>query len=294
MSIAMAPLSPLQNRIRGYPKLAEQIGLRPELAMFRHFGALNAQNLLYYQAELVDLEAQLHEHQKLDSESRVGRKAKYASNRYWLWNSRDDGDTNQLSLVLRIRKTLRYYNEALIQQFQILSYTKPERCDLEYMQKFLASAEMGASALTGSDAGIWGWHNNPKGYSPDLITLCPRPKEDPFSNILVEKAINIFHCCISRLKKSSRIHGVTGYEDSTIFKITFWINNTLASLIPIASIIVLYCVHSMPARLGVIAAFNVLISLCLSVFTNARRSEVFAVTAAFAAVQVVFVSSNKE
>lgn len=67
----------------------------------------------------------------------------------------------------------------------------------------------------------------------------------------------------------------------------------LASVIPIASIAVLYYVQSMPARFAIIAAFNILVSVCLSGFTNAKRSEVFAVTAAFAAVQVVFVGTDK-
>lgn len=80
--------------------------------------------------------------------------------------------------------------------------------------------------------------------------------------------------------KPSPIHGVIGYEDSTIYYITYWITSILASLIPIASIVLLYCVNSMRARLGIIAAFNVLVSICLMGLTNAKRVEVFAITAA--------------
>jgi hypothetical protein len=39
----------------GYTKLAIQMGQYSEMAIFRRFGALNAQNLLYLQAELVQL-----------------------------------------------------------------------------------------------------------------------------------------------------------------------------------------------------------------------------------------------
>jgi hypothetical protein len=42
--------------VNGYPKLARHMGASPEIAIFRRFGALNAQNLLYLQAELVHLE----------------------------------------------------------------------------------------------------------------------------------------------------------------------------------------------------------------------------------------------
>jgi len=53
------PIDPLAAKIKGYPKLAGQIELCPETAIFRRFGALNAENLLYFQAELVWLETEL-------------------------------------------------------------------------------------------------------------------------------------------------------------------------------------------------------------------------------------------
>ena len=80
--------------------------------------------------------------------------------------------------------------------------------------------------------------------------------------------------------KPNHTHGVIGYEDTTVFKITYWITSIVASLIPILSIVILYKVKSMKARLGIIAGFNVLISMCLSGLTNAKRSEIFAITAA--------------
>jgi hypothetical protein len=43
----------------GYTKLASVMGKNPELAIFRRFSALNAKNLLYLQAEHVNLEARL-------------------------------------------------------------------------------------------------------------------------------------------------------------------------------------------------------------------------------------------
>lgn len=100
----------LARKIRGYPKFAGQIGLRPEFAIFRRFGALNAENLLYLQAELVLLEKALEEQQAIDSQSIHLRKAKYALNWYHLKNSAENGDTVQLDLVLKIRRTLKQYS----------------------------------------------------------------------------------------------------------------------------------------------------------------------------------------
>lgn len=135
--------------------------------------------------------------------------------------------------------------------------------------------------FSGPDSYTWGSCADRESHSADLITLCPRPKEDPFSNFAAEKTIGIlFKCGLDRFMKPSAIHGVVGYEDTTVFKITYWITGIVASLIPISSILVLYAVHSIKARLGVIAAFNVLLSVCLIGFTNAKRAEIFAVTAA--------------
>lgn len=60
----------------------------------------------------------------------------------------------------------------------------------------------------------------------------------------------------------------------------------------VGSIIGLYFVHSNGVRLGMIAAFTILFTLSMALFTNARRAETFAATAAYAAVLVVFVSGN--
>jgi len=53
----------------GYAKLATFMGAYPEIAIVRRFAALNAQNLLYLQAELVHLETSLRELEKADKRS---------------------------------------------------------------------------------------------------------------------------------------------------------------------------------------------------------------------------------
>lgn len=169
-----------------------------------------------------------------------------------------------------------------MQASHILAFPEPDQWDISFIQNFLHTAEMGPLAMTGLDATTWGSISERKAWRPDLVAVCPRPKEDLFSNWVSEKAIVLFRGggAVARLKNPSRIHGVVGYQDTTVLKITYWTTSILASLIPIASIVVLYSVHSMSARLAIIGAFNVLISICLSGFTNAKRSEVFAVTAA--------------
>ncbi|KAI4630613.1 uncharacterized protein J4E84_004703 [Alternaria hordeiaustralica] len=277
----MSSQDPLDRFVKGYPKLAAQMEILPELAIFRRFGALNAQNLLYMQAELTYLENKLRERQLADHIDPSETRKAHALNWFWLRESENTGTGEQLGLILKIRETLKEYNDALAQQAQILKYPRPSTWDLHHIQNYLHSTEMGENALTGEDGDIWGSACHRESYKPDLVTLCPRAKKDAFSAWAAESTItNLFRCGCARIKKPSRIHGVVGYEDSTIYRITYWITSILASLIPIASIAVLYRVQSMTARLGIIAGFNVLVSICLMGLANAKRAEVFAITAA--------------
>ncbi|EMD62725.1 hypothetical protein COCSADRAFT_93919 [Bipolaris sorokiniana ND90Pr] len=265
---------PLQEYVVGYPKLAAQIEILPELSMFRRFGALNAQNLLYMQAELAYLEKKLRERQQIDANDPSGKRSAYALNWFWLKGSENTDAGEQQALVLRIRQVLKEYTS-------ILKYPKPSPWDLHHMQNYLQTSEMGSNALTGDDARIWGSVLDRDSQNPDLITLCPREKKDAFSAWAAESTIiNLLRCGCARFMKPSRVHGVVGYQDGTIYRVTYWFTSILASLIPIASIAVLYRVQSMSARLGIIAGFNVLVSICLMALTGAKRAEVFAITAA--------------
>ncbi|OJD31506.1 uncharacterized protein BKCO1_4700067 [Diplodia corticola] len=272
----------------GYPALAARMGLFPEKAIFRRFGFLNKLNILYLQAELMEIEDQLKCLQGTDS-LKDGDEKFYATDWYCL----NQGDNEQLKLMLHARDKLDKYNTAIIQQSYILSMKTPGKSDLDYIQKFLASEDMGPCALDGLDSEVWGTIKDPKGYEPDIITLAPRTEEDMFSNLLAEKGMSAwFKYGLDRFRKPSPVHGQVAYEESALLRLTYLFATALASLLPIASIVVLCYVRSMEARLGFIALFNVLTSFCLAFFTTAKRTDIFAVAAAFSAVQVVFVQGD--
>lgn len=170
----------------------------------------------------------------------------------------------------------------------------PGAYDMDCLQKFLASAKIGEPyALTGLDANIWGSHEHPRERERDLVALKPRQDEDIFSNWVTGKGISKFFDlgCAGRRKPSSD-NGLVGYEESTLLRLTYNITSALASLLPIFSIAVLSVVQSLKLRLAIIAVFNLVLFVCLTTLTTAKRTDVFAVTAAFSAVQVVFVQGN--
>lgn len=55
---------------------------------------------------------------------------------------------------------------------------------------------------------------------------------------------------------------------------------SIASLLPIVAITILYLVASMPTRLIIIATFTVLFTIALGIFTKARFIDIFLATTA--------------
>lgn len=103
--------------MEGYAKIASIMGSHPEVAVLRRFGALNAQNLLYLQAELVALEQDLRAISAQDSTSREQHRASYS--RDWYSLSRSQNHTTggedagkQWKTVLLIREKLKEYSRS--------------------------------------------------------------------------------------------------------------------------------------------------------------------------------------
>jgi hypothetical protein len=69
-------------------------------------------------------------------------------------------------------------------------------------------------------------------------------------------------------------------------------STAFAAVLLIGSILALYFVTDQDARLGLVITFVVLFAIGLSICTGATRDSVFAGTAAYAAVLIVFVSGN--
>ncbi|KAK0109283.1 hypothetical protein ONS96_003103 [Cadophora gregata f. sp. sojae] len=214
--------------VEGYPKLACHMGRYEQSAIYRRFGSLNSQNILYLQAELVHLERRLRRAENEDSASPDGNRSKYSRDWYWLNSYATDEGSDQWEIILNIRHMLKDYNNAIIQQSVMSHLADPGHQDLRCLQEWLV-----------------------------------RP-------------------------------GIASYEKDTLHKYTSHITTVVASLLPILSIVVLYCVGSMKARLGLVAFFTFTFAAALSFFTGAKRGEIFIATSTFAAVQVVFISTGNE
>jgi hypothetical protein len=159
---------------------------------------------------------------------------------------------------------------------------KPNTGDLKDLQRFLGSSAMGPAKLNGPDAKIWGSVTDQHNRCEDLICIVRPEKEDPFSRWCLDKVMAAFFACGGhRFRKPDKVTGAIVYQRDKILRITYYITTALSSLLLILSITILWVVTSMSARLALIASLNLVVSLCLAVFTTAQRPQVFAITAAY-------------
>jgi hypothetical protein len=102
---------------KGWPGLAQMMAQIPESACFSRFRELNLKNLLYYQAEIAELEAELRRVENADAR-KSGPEGEYATDPSKMLISASTDRRNaspeeqrQGELVLKIRERLREYSK---------------------------------------------------------------------------------------------------------------------------------------------------------------------------------------
>ena len=90
----------------GHQKLAELMAKHSEVAIFERFDFLNAINLLYLQAELVELEIELKASMKDDLDSRDDERQRGARD-WWFLSKFKESKTWEI--MLKIRTKLQEY-----------------------------------------------------------------------------------------------------------------------------------------------------------------------------------------
>ncbi|EDN91968.1 predicted protein [Sclerotinia sclerotiorum 1980 UF-70] len=235
----------MKTQPEGYPKLAALQGTYSQLGIYRRFSTLNARNLLYLQAELVILEADLNQFTKNDY-------------------------------------------ECLFQQRQLATFDLPESGNLEFLNHWLVDSRQNDCALEGLDRNVWKEGKDLLVIKPDEIAA------ESFTRIPRKPLTAIYHIFRMRCRRRQADEEslIYVYNEKIVIRIADMIGSAIASSLPVLAVVVLYSVHEMLARLGIIALFTVVFALALVVTTKAKRVDIFAATAAFASVQVVFVGST--
>jgi Zn-dependent protease len=181
-------------------------------------------------------------------------------------------------------------DDCLVQQVVINSgFRAPEKYNLETLRSCLSDSRL-PDYLLGGDNDIW---EDPLLHH-DLIAVDLSKDEDSMTVWIAANLVAPFHQLVGRhfIRPLDDSAGLYDYSDRTITKLSSLVATVLSSVLPIGGVIVLYFVENTLARIGIIAGMTGLFSLCLALLTSARKSEIFAATAAFSAVLVVFLGSN--
>ncbi|KAH6666047.1 hypothetical protein B0J14DRAFT_205829 [Halenospora varia] len=276
------------KHIDGYPAAAAFIAADPDrsLSIYRCFQRLSSRNLLYLEAELLELEKQ---QDILDVEDSRGDQSTYQCLRSWrrLVESENPRQRQRLELIKKIRSTLKEYYKVLDLQGRILKMESPQSRSLETLRLWQNGDSEGSNGrrapiLSGLSAGRLENEN-------DLVTLTPNSPE--FNTDWLVKLVSLPYlrllCLESHINNS-----IAHFSMRKINRAAAILNMLIAAVLLLGAIILLYFITDSHIRIGIICIFTVAFALSIYLLTNARRTEVFASTAAYAAVLVVFVSGN--
>jgi hypothetical protein len=177
---------------------------------------------------------------------------------------------------------------------------QPNDRDLNFLNTWMKIPTMGNVYLVSPDSDIW-----KESGLDELLCIRPRPNAGWLTRFLTVDAVNWYHQAIGRFfvvlqdfqhdlpvandviqkPDTAPFHGETVYyspEKLTrrLGRITAVLSTVLASLLPIASIVVLYLISDMTTRLMVIGGFTAAFSLGLGLLTRGQMAEIFSATAA--------------
>ncbi|KXH56614.1 hypothetical protein CNYM01_10717 [Colletotrichum nymphaeae SA-01] len=272
----------------GYGVVADAMSASQDLMIFRRFGCLNSRNLLYMQTELAYLESKIIILDQSLSDISKGLTS-WQVPRSWddLVRSEDGSEgSEQLQVVKEIRHKLEKYNSALQLQISIQALKRPKRRAWKVLNSYVEDDI--SNMMPGDKAFLR------EEFFDDLVALGEAPS-DPMTNFIMKFFARLFQSQVMASSKEdrSRTRGKLNFtSDDRIRNFVRILAVIVSSVLPILSIVALYFIKSQIARLCTIVGFSALCSFALSVLTDARNAEIIATTAAYAAVQVVFVSRD--
>ncbi|KAK4148891.1 hypothetical protein C8A00DRAFT_47387 [Chaetomidium leptoderma] len=241
----------------GFARVAEWIALDPdnEPFVFRKFDKLAARNLLYLQAQIISLEKELEEWDKdvvprsweqLVEQNKAGKHGRH------------------MSLIVEIRQALKDYHETLLLQSRVSNLPKPSQRVLTafrhwFNKPFPVLGGQSKNFLEAKDG---------------LVALSPQRDSDPIYSPLG------LPCFIQKIPTRDGASYIGHFTEASISIAAKSITILIAANLLVGPIYGLYFAQTPLQRLGLIQLFTTVFALCAGLVTNAKRAELFAMTAA--------------
>ncbi|KAH8623256.1 hypothetical protein IG631_21735 [Alternaria alternata] len=170
-------------------------------------------------------------------------------------------------------------DEALVLRAQVAQLGKPSDRILTTYKDFLSGKAIANAGDDSMDL-IYGRASKFLDEASDLVALQKPTNHDYLSRSLRN------HWLFTRSQSDDSIDRATVYKDTHVARVVAAISMVLAAILLVGAISSLYFVINPKAKLGLLALYTILFAMSVGLCTNVRRAEVFATTAAYAAVLV--------
>ena len=160
----------------GWPLLARLMDKNPEFEAFARFRELNVKNLLYYQVEL-DYVSDLLRREELRDRKQAHMDAKREFSKCplkMIKKFEDDGKCKQWEYVLRMRRCLHEYNEAMLQYARVSALPEANAREMNMLVDWIVNPQGGNHTISSWGSGAWGWLYNWRESKMSLSDLLRR------------------------------------------------------------------------------------------------------------------------
>ncbi|KAF2684473.1 hypothetical protein K458DRAFT_418039 [Lentithecium fluviatile CBS 122367] len=283
---------PLQDYPVGYPKQAAFQSSDPSWSIYRAFGYLHSRVILELQDELRCMEEELTELDLMDLENGDGHRLRSRKDDRQQ-AKRENTESCRAKLIAAIRGKLVDYDEIVVKAHELNGFQRPSKRDYRSFR-------------------TWFWNVKPLNYEreeqfikrkEDLITLRHGREWAGFDG-WVEKCIQKLHCRLThRIFSTPELRAKTNdefmyyYSSTRIEKLVGIIITIIIFILLVLPVVAMYKLTTIGDRnstfdaVGVLVVFTLLFSAAMSLLTKAKRHELFAASAAYCAVLVVFITN---
>ncbi|TVY44319.1 hypothetical protein LSUB1_G001291 [Lachnellula subtilissima] len=256
---------------RGFALVASKINsdVDKTTTIYRRFDELSARSLLFFQAELAELEEELKDNDDEDSQTRD--KVALDCQRDWSVFELSAGEgvereKRRMELVMKIREKLEKYHTALATQQTLLNAPPPSPSTVKALRKWFFNNTSTGRPTSHETPRLWGASERMYDNIHDLVALRVPADQNRLSSVVQNN--------FSLLFQTSSLDGTTAYiseRSLSHFNSQYCVGGGHASR---RDHFVVYCKES------------------TCVVGDVERDQIFGATAAYAAVLVVFVSGH--
>ncbi|KAK7710576.1 hypothetical protein SLS57_008343 [Botryosphaeria dothidea] len=257
---------------RGYPQLAAFLNCDENFAICRRYGLLHMRLMLHRQDELRELEDEL---MSLDADSKAD------DSRCLTSRELDDelDPAGRKELLEKIDVKLKQYDELVLRARQMAALPPVPERNFNSVKTYVENR----APLCENEVQIME-------RQQDFVSLV-EPREGSWFDAMLEDFLSKLPVSIAK-RRSTKDPYVRLYSKLRIDRFARLITAVLAVALLMAPVVVLFMHDESGAvKIAVILVFTLFFAAALSIFTKAKRHEVFAATAAYCAVLVVFLGN---